>query len=894
MTETNKRLSEWRVKALDVFLTAAALISFPVILIPVAGAFLNPDEIPGAIILSALFLILLGLAVFRKVDPSIRGWMLIVLGYVAAVIDITRTNLAGDVAIYLLAMPLLAFILLRPRAGYIAGGISLVIYWGAAILTDGGAFDSMIINRENPYAMRWWVDAGTTFVLLLVTLLILFHQFFLLLQKTVEVESETAVNLYKSNEQLEQANLHLREANDQLEDKVEQRTEKLRVSERKLMDIIDFLPDATVVIDENGKVVAWNQVMYEITGVKAEDMVGKGKYEYATPFYGERRPTLIDLVQAPNEEFEKRYTYIKRDGSTISGEAYVPNLKGRPAYLFSTASVLKDPDGNYAGAIETVRDITYRKQAEEELRAARDAANAASEAKSTFLASMSHEIRTPLNGIVGMTGLLFDTPLTPEQREFAETIRASGDALLAIINDILDFSKIEAGKMEMEHQPFDLRECVESAVDLLAYRASEKGLEMGVLMDNTAMPPAIIGDVTRLRQVIVNLLGNSVKFTERGEIFIEVTNFRVASEAQIPILHFIVRDTGIGIPADRLDSIFLSFSQVDASTTRKYGGSGLGLAISKRLVELMGGKMWAESVEGMGSAFHFTIQAQPTTLTQDEPVLELPHLKDRRLLIVDDNETNRRILTLQAENWEMIPVSYASPLAALNAMKAGERFDLAILDMHMPEMDGIVLSQEIRKIESEQTSPTPLIMLTSLGWRDLADISNFASFLTKPVKQSNLYNAMVGALSGGGTHPISAVKLDQVFDSTLATRIPLRILLAEDNAVNQKLALRMLERMGYRADVAGNGLEVLDALERQHYDLIFMDVQMPEMDGLETTRVIRHKLPRERQPHIIAMTANAMQGDREECLAAGMNDYVSKPIKVQELQAALEGTVKNV
>ncbi|MBI3160899.1 MAG: PAS domain S-box protein, partial [Chloroflexi bacterium] len=696
MNETDKRLYDWRAKALDVFLTAAALISFPVALIPVAGAVLNPEEWPGAIAISALFLMLLGLAMLRKINPAIRGWTLISLGYLAAILDVTRTNLAGDAAIYLLAMPLLAFILLRPRAGYIAGGISLVLYWLAAILTDSGMFDAMIINRENPFTMRWWVDAGTTFVLLLITLLILFHQFFILLQKTIEAESAAAKSLSESNEQLEQANRQLTQANDQLEDKVEQRTEKLRESERKLMDIIDFLPDATVVIDEGGRVVAWNRVMDDITGVKAEDMLGKGKYEYATPFYGERRPTLIDLVQTPNEEFEKRYTFIKREGSTITGEAYVPNLKGRPAYLYSTASALKDPKGNYAGAIETVRDITDRKRAEEELRMARDAANAASEAKSTFLASMSHEIRTPLNGIVGMTGLLFDTPLTPEQREFAETIRSSGDALLAIINDILDFSKIEAGKMEMEHQPFDLRECVESAVDLLAYRASEKGIEMGVLMDHS-LPTAVIGDVTRLRQVIVNLLGNAVKFTERGEIIVEATSFRVASEAQVPIVHFVVRDTGIGIPANRLDSIFQSFSQVDASTTRKYGGSGLGLAISKRLVELMGGKMWVESVEGKGSAFHFTVQAPPTMLTKHAAGTGAPELTGRRLLIVDDNETNRRILSLQAQSWGMIPTAYSSPLSALNVMKSGECFDLAILDMHMPEMDGVVLSEEIRK-----------------------------------------------------------------------------------------------------------------------------------------------------------------------------------------------------
>jgi len=527
--------------------------------------------------------------------------------------------------------------------------------------------------------------------------------------------------------------------------------ESLAESEQRLMDIIDFLPDATFVIDRDGKVVAWNKAIEAMTGILAKDMIGKGNYEYALPFYGTRRPILIDLILKADRDIESGYNQIEKKGSVLRGESYMPNMQGGIVYLLGSAAVLYDSAGNVFGAIESIRDITEKKQAEDRLIEAKEAAEAAVRSKSDFLANMSHEIRTPLNAVLGLTGLLLNSDLSAQERDYVETVRSSGNTLLSVINEILDYSKIESGKMELESQPFHLRECIAVAVDLVKAAADQKGLVVKYELDQS-IPEYFKGDVTRLRQVLVNLLGNAVKFTHDGTIDISVIGTPiVAPDGKQYELHFSISDTGIGIPEEKMDRLFQSFSQVDSTTTRKYGGTGLGLAISRRLVELMAGEIWVVSKPGLGSTFHFTIQVEEA------------------------------------------------------------------------ERISIPIDPGVRETE---------VVSSKKGFR------------------------------------------------------PLRILLAEDNTINQMVAIQMLKRLGYSADVVGNGLEVLQAIERQPYDVILMDVQMPEMDGLAAAQEIRKLWPR--GPRIIAITAYALKGDRERCLAAGMDDYISKPIVIEELRRVIE------
>jgi PAS domain S-box-containing protein len=632
--------------------------------------------------------------------------------------------------------------------------------------------------------------------------------------------------------------------------------------------LVETSPVAIATLDLRGVVVGWNPGAERLFGHAPAEALG--------------RP-LEDLVAATPEMREEVSGAIRR---TLGGErrrAIARRVrKDSTSVDVETSAMPVVVDGAMVGVIVIYHDIT-------ELLRARREAEAANEAKSAFLATMSHEIRTPMNAVIGMSGLLLNTALTDEQREYAEIVRQSGDALLTVINDVLDFSKIEAGKLDLESQPFDLRECVESALDLVATRAAEKGLDLAYLVAE-GTPGALAGDVTRLRQVLLNLLSNAVKFTERGEVVLSVSARPVPDGA--PPLHeltFAVRDTGIGIPPDRLGRLFQSFSQVDASTTRRYGGTGLGLAISHRLTELMGGRIGVTSEVGAGSEFRFTIRAPAAeALVPSRRDLSgvQPSLRGKRVLVVDDNATNRRILTSHLGAWGMLARATASPLEALAWIRAGERFDAGVLDMHMPEMDGIELARAIR--EQPVGASMPLILFTSLGRREArAEKEGFAAYLHKPIKPSQLFDALASVLAEQPVHvaPRGVARVE--LDPDMARRHPLRILLAEDNVVNQKVALRLLGQLGYRADVAANGLEAIDAVARQTYDVVLMDVQMPELDGLGASREINQRWPGDRRPRIVAMTANALQGDRELCEAAGMDDYVAKPVRVEELVAAL-------
>ena len=578
----------------------------------------------------------------------------------------------------------------------------------------------------------------------------------------------------------------------------------------------------------------------------------------------------FDLPNEPIEkECEDEFISLMRDMNWMVNQISQREVRSR-----SMIQTLETSKAELHKAVTRANEMTLQ-------------AKMADEAKSTFLATMSHEIRTPMNAVIGMTGLLLDSYLTSEQREYAETVRDSGESLLQIINDILDFSKIEAGKLDLEIIDFDLRATVEAVSDVISQRASEKGVEFACII-HPEVQSSLRGDPGRLRQILLNLTGNAVKFTERGEVIIRVSTDK--EQQTCTTVRFVVTDTGIGIPENRMDRLFKSFSQADASTAREYGGTGLGLAICKRLAEMMGGQIGVESEEGNGSTFWFTavFENRPERKKVLSP---LPHgIHGKRILVVDSNATNREILSVYLKSWECQYDVASSAQEALTLLrkagKAGAPFHLAILDHTMPDMPGEALGRTIKADTALQE--TALVMLTSWGQRgDAARISEigFAAYLTKPIKMSHVFDCLVTVFCET-SRQTSDDRTSLVTRHTISeAKRKGRILLVEDNVVNQKLALRLLEKMGYRADVVSNGREGVKAVETNQYNLVLMDVQMPEMDGLEATRQIRKK--EENHIPIIAMTANAMTGDRERCIEAGMDDYISKPIRPQILQEAV-------
>lgn len=686
--------------------------------------------------------------------------------------------------------------------------------------------------------------------------------------------------------------------NDELERRIaECRCLEARLSHESslLQALMDTVPEAIYFKDTQSRFTRVSRHHVQLRGIKSpEEAIGKTDFDFFTDEHAR---------QAYDDEQR-----IISTGEPIIGKVEKETFADESVgYMLSTKVPIHDAQGRITGIVGVSSDITGRVLLEHELERARDAALEAARLKSEFLANMSHEIRTPMNGVIGMTGLLLDTPLDDEQRDFAEIIQSSADSLLTIINDILDYSKIESGKLTCETIDFDLRQAVESTTEILAERAHAKGIELASLV-YADVSVALRGDPGRLRQVLTNLIGNAIKFTEKGEVVVSATKH--SENATHTVIRFTVTDTGIGISAAMQRNLFQPFTQADGSTTRKYGGTGLGLAISKQIVELMGGDIGVESVPGGGSTFWFTVSlekqvgAVPKTQVKES-------LAGVRVLIVDDNATHRKILIHQTAACDMVPAQAEDALRALEmlraAAQAGKPYDLAILDLMMPEMDGFELARAINS--DAAIASIPLVLLTSFGQRGHAEAARgagIAAYLTKPVKQVQLFECLAIVRSGvkqpgnvasqavapgtSGLEAASLVTQHSLQENAVAS--DKLILLAEDNLVNQKLALRQLKKLGYTADAVLNGRAALEAMNHKAYDLVLMDCQMPEMDGYETTAEIRRR-EQSTGAHIpiVAMTAHALEGDRAHCIAAGMDDYITKPVNFETLNRIINSLI---
>jgi PAS domain S-box-containing protein len=643
----------------------------------------------------------------------------------------------------------------------------------------------------------------------------------------------------------------------------------LRLSENRFASAFQYATTGMALVSLEGRWMKVNQAVCELLGYSAEELAEKTFQDITHPedLQGDLEK-LEKLIRGEITFYKMEKRYFHKDGHIV--------------WALLGVSLLRDQQNAPLYFISQIEDITEMKNALLRQRDLRKKAQAAERAKSEFLAIMSHEIRTPLNGVIGMTSILADTELDEMQRDCLHTIQTSGEALLSVINDILDYSKIEAGRLQIENHSFTLEKCVEETLDLFAAQIREKRLE-AVYLVAPNVPPHLNGDALRLRQILVNLIGNAIKFTAKGEIVLKVDCPR-RDENDCSLL-FSVTDTGIGIPKEGMEKLFQSFQQVDTSTTRRYGGSGLGLVISKRLAEFMGGEMWVKSEVGVGSTFFFTANfALATDIRADDQADTARVLRGRSVLIVDDNATNRHILETQLKIWGMAPVTAASGAEALEKM-GGQAFDIALLDFQMPEMDGVELAREMRR-----RGNVPLVLLSSSGETlEGAEGDLFRLQIPKPIRHSQLLKALL-KLVGAEARPVR-VPAGKRFDGTLADGNPLTILLAEDNATNQKVGMMMLSRLGYTADLAVNGLRAVEAAEGKAYDLILMDIQMPEMNGIEATQRIRERLG-DKRPSIFALTAEALEGDEARFLAQGFDGYLSKPIQAEKLQIALKNVTR--
>jgi PAS domain S-box-containing protein len=686
---------------------------------------------------------------------------------------------------------------------------------------------------------------------------------------------------------VEQRTVQLERANVALVAEVAERQRAehaLRETQALTSAILETAPDAILAIERAGRLVEFNPAAEAIFGFRKADVIGR---------------VMADLIVPPalrNPHIRGLARYLETgDGPVMGRRIEITALRADGGEFPIELTVVRVPGEGQPLFVGHVRDITERKAAEAALLTAKEAAEAASRAKSEFLANMSHEIRTPMNGIIGMTELALDTELTARQREYLNLVRGSADSLLSVINDILDFSKIEAGKLGLDESPFHLRDAIGETLQTMALRAHAKGLELACRIAPD-VPDALVGDVGRLRQVVVNLVGNAIKFTDHGEVIVTIVHEEPAEGGGGPVLRFTVTDTGIGIPAGKLDAIFEPFEQADRSTTRRFGGTGLGLAISAKLVAMMGGRIRAESRPGVGSTFEFTIApgVQPCGLPESgRGEVALPRLEGLPILIVDDNATNRLILAEVLSSWGAVPSAVAGAAEALQTLRtaaaAGRPFAAALIDGMMPDVDGLGLTRRIRGEPS--IAEVPVLLLTSAGAPEDTEVGRalrIAACLTKPVRQSDLFEALMKALT-----PRRALVVRGGPESThAATPAPsgprLRVLLAEDHPVNQKVAVRMLEGLGHSAVVAPDGAQALRELASGGFDLVLMDVQMPEMDGFEAVRAIRAgESGTDRHLPVLALTAHAMQGDRERCLDAGFDGYLAKPIRRADLEEAL-------